>query len=88
MELKKRFCSKPILITPNPTLPFIVEVDAAELRVGPILSQRSPQDQKVHGHWKWMDFRQLTKKIAHSVKTGLESSNIEAIIYHNMQTPH
>ncbi|KAJ8343397.1 hypothetical protein SKAU_G00307260 [Synaphobranchus kaupii] len=48
MELKRRFSSEPILITPNPSLPFIVEVDASELGAGAILSQHSPVDRKLH----------------------------------------
>lgn len=48
IELRRRFSSEPILITPNPSLPFIVEVDASELGVGAILSQRSSSDGKVH----------------------------------------
>ena len=37
-ELKRRFCLQLILITPSPSLPFIVEVDASEVGVGAILS--------------------------------------------------
>uniref|UniRef100_A0A8C1UQM8 Gypsy retrotransposon integrase-like protein 1 n=1 Tax=Cyprinus carpio TaxID=7962 RepID=A0A8C1UQM8_CYPCA len=47
-ELKKRFSSAPILITPDPTRQFIVEVDASEVGVGAVLSQRSPLDNKLH----------------------------------------
>ena len=47
-KLKRRFCSQPILITPSPSLPFIVEVDSSEVRVGAILSQRSPFNNKLH----------------------------------------
>ena len=47
-KLKRRFTSEPILTTPNPSLPFIVEVDASELGVGAILSQRAPLDGKIH----------------------------------------
>ncbi|KAJ8359222.1 hypothetical protein SKAU_G00157470 [Synaphobranchus kaupii] len=47
-ELKRRFCSEPILIIPNLSLPFVVEVDASELGVGAILSQHSPLDRKLH----------------------------------------
>ena len=47
-ELKRRICSQPILITPNPSLPFVVEVDASEVGVGAILSHRSPLDNKLH----------------------------------------
>ena len=47
-ELKSRFTSKPILVTPNPSLPFVVEVDASEVGVGAILSQRASHDNKLH----------------------------------------
>ncbi|KAI4899242.1 hypothetical protein NFI96_006039 [Prochilodus magdalenae] len=47
-ELKRRLTSAPILHLPDPELPFEVEVDASEVGVGAILSQRSGQDQKLH----------------------------------------
>ena len=47
-KLKSRFISAPILITPDPTRQFVVEVDASEVGVGAVLSQRSPLDDKVH----------------------------------------
>ena len=47
-ELKSRFTSAPILIFPDPSRQFIVEVDASDTGVGGILSQRSAEDQKVH----------------------------------------
>ncbi|WP_353802541.1 ribonuclease H family protein, partial [Shigella sonnei] len=46
--LKERFTSAPILVTPDVTRQFIVEVDASEVGVGAILSQRSQSDDKVH----------------------------------------
>ncbi|KAG1943781.1 retrotransposable element [Pimephales promelas] len=46
--LKNRFTSAPILITPDISKQFIVEVDASEVGVGAILSQRSLADNKVH----------------------------------------
>ncbi|XP_023806908.1 uncharacterized protein LOC105356774 isoform X2 [Oryzias latipes] len=46
-ELKYRFTSAPVLITPDPGRQFIVEVDASDTGIGAILSQRS-QDNKVH----------------------------------------
>uniref|UniRef100_A0A8C1U5W3 Gypsy retrotransposon integrase-like protein 1 n=1 Tax=Cyprinus carpio TaxID=7962 RepID=A0A8C1U5W3_CYPCA len=47
-RLKNLFSTAPILITPNTSNQFIVEVDASEVGVGAILSQRSPSDGKVH----------------------------------------
>ncbi len=47
-KLKSRFVSAPILKNPDPSRQFIVEVDASEVGVGAILSQRSPSDNKVH----------------------------------------
>ncbi|KAM9421437.1 uncharacterized protein ACWYII_021537 [Salvelinus alpinus] len=46
--LKKRFTSAPILVTPDVTKQFIVEVDVSEVGVGAILSQRFQSDDKVH----------------------------------------
>lgn len=47
-ELKCRFTSAPILVTPDPAQQFVVEVDALEVGVGAVLSQKSPQDNKLH----------------------------------------
>ncbi|KAI2649346.1 Transposon Tf2-9 polyprotein [Labeo rohita] len=47
-KLKKLFSSAPILITPDTTRQFIVEVDASSVGVGAVLSQRSPLDNRVH----------------------------------------
>ncbi|KAG1935783.1 retrotransposable element [Pimephales promelas] len=47
-KLKGRFVSAPILITPDPSRQFVVEVDAPEVGVGAVLSQRSPSDDKMH----------------------------------------
>ncbi len=46
-RLKKLFSSAPILLHPDPELPFIVEVDASEVGVGAVLSQRSVSDNRV-----------------------------------------
>lgn len=47
-KLKHRFTTAPILVHPNPKLPFIVEVDASDVGAGAILSQRLENDSKVH----------------------------------------
>uniref|UniRef100_A0A9J8DDL7 Reverse transcriptase/retrotransposon-derived protein RNase H-like domain-containing protein n=1 Tax=Cyprinus carpio carpio TaxID=630221 RepID=A0A9J8DDL7_CYPCA len=47
-KLKSRFGSAPILIAPDPSRQFLVEVDASEVGVGAVLSQRSPSDNKMH----------------------------------------
>ncbi len=47
-NLKSRFVSAPILIAPDPTRQFVVEVDASEVGVGAVLSQRSSSDDKMH----------------------------------------
>ncbi|KAI2647019.1 Transposon Tf2-9 polyprotein [Labeo rohita] len=47
-KLKKLFSSAPILITPDTTRQFIVEVDASNVGVGAVLSQRSPLDNRIH----------------------------------------
>ncbi|KAI2657893.1 Transposon Tf2-6 polyprotein [Labeo rohita] len=47
-KLKKSFSSAPILITPDTTRQFIVEVDASNVGVGAVLSQRSPLDNRIH----------------------------------------
>ena len=47
-ELKRQFTSAPILLQPDPNRQFIVEVDASDVGVGAILSQRSAKDEKVH----------------------------------------
>ena len=47
-RLKKSFSTAPILSLPDPALQFIVEVDASDLGVGAILSQRSVKDNKIH----------------------------------------
>ncbi len=47
-KLKGCFVSAPILIAPDPSRQFVVEVDASEEGVGAVLSQRSSSDDKVH----------------------------------------
>ncbi len=47
-NLKGRFSSSPILVTPDPTRQFVVEVDASEVGVGAVLSQRTSSDDKMH----------------------------------------
>ncbi len=47
-KLRGRFVSAPILRAPDPTRQFVVEVDASEVGVGAVLSQRATSDDKVH----------------------------------------
>lgn len=47
-NLKTMFANAPVLIHPDPDLQFVVEVDASDSGMGPILSQRPPADQKLH----------------------------------------
>ncbi|KAI2646204.1 Transposon Tf2-9 polyprotein [Labeo rohita] len=47
-KLKSCFVSAPILVTPDPSRQFVVEVDASEVGVGAVLSQRSATDDKMH----------------------------------------
>ncbi|KAL0185788.1 hypothetical protein M9458_017458, partial [Cirrhinus mrigala] len=47
-KLKSRFVSAPILVAPDPTRQFVVEVDASEMGVGAVLSQRSASDDRMH----------------------------------------
>uniref|UniRef100_A0A8C6VUD0 Gypsy retrotransposon integrase-like protein 1 n=1 Tax=Nothobranchius furzeri TaxID=105023 RepID=A0A8C6VUD0_NOTFU len=45
--LVHRVTTAPILVYPDPTRPFVVEVDASEVGAGAVLSQRGP-DSKIH----------------------------------------
>ncbi len=47
-KLKGCFVSAPILIAPDPSRQFVVEVDASEVGVGAVLFHRSSSDDKVH----------------------------------------
>ncbi|KAI2650603.1 Transposon Tf2-8 polyprotein [Labeo rohita] len=47
-NLKSRFVSAPILVAPDPTRQFVVEVDASEVGVGAVLSQHSASDDRMH----------------------------------------
>ncbi|KAL1021133.1 hypothetical protein UPYG_G00009230, partial [Umbra pygmaea] len=47
-DLKQRFTSAPVLLQPDPSRQFIVEVDASDTGIGAVLSQRSSVDGKVH----------------------------------------
>ncbi|XDV54467.1 hypothetical protein PO909_022751 [Leuciscus waleckii] len=47
-NLKSRFVSAPILVAPDPTRQFVVEVDASEVGVGAVLSQRASSDDKMY----------------------------------------
>ena len=46
-QLKRLFTSAPVLSHPDPSLQFVVEVDASDVGVGAVLSQRAP-DGKLH----------------------------------------
>lgn len=46
--LKSRFITAPVLSIPDPEQQFIVEVDASNVGVGTVLSQRSPKNGKVY----------------------------------------
>lgn len=46
--LKDRFTSSPILLMPDSERQFVVEVDASDVGVGTVLSQRSGTDHKLH----------------------------------------
>ncbi|KAI7809155.1 hypothetical protein IRJ41_000814, partial [Triplophysa rosa] len=47
-SLKQHFTSAPILVLPDPELPFVLEVDASDVGVGAVLSQRSKNTHKLH----------------------------------------
>ncbi|KAK5911796.1 hypothetical protein CesoFtcFv8_001732 [Champsocephalus esox] len=47
-ELKRLFTTAPVLIHPDSSRQFVVEVDASNTKVGAVLSQRSEQDQQLH----------------------------------------
>ncbi len=47
-KLKSCFVSAPILVAPDPSRQFVVEVDTSEVGVGTVLSQRSSADYKMH----------------------------------------
>ncbi len=47
-KLKSCFVSAPILVAPDPSRQFVVEVDVSEVGVGVVLSQRSSSDGKMH----------------------------------------
>ena len=46
--LNRHFVTAPILRHPDPGQPFVVEVDASDIGVGAILSQRSVEDERLH----------------------------------------
>ncbi len=47
-KLRSYFVSAPIFVAPDPSRQFVVEVDASEVGVGAVLSQRSSTDGKMH----------------------------------------
>lgn len=46
-HLKNLFTSAPVLVQPDPSLQFVVEVDACDTGVGAVLFQRSCPDRKL-----------------------------------------
>ena len=46
-DLKRHFTSAPVLVDPDPSRPFVVEVDPSDSGIGGVLSQASA-DQKMH----------------------------------------
>ena len=46
--MTETFTTAPVLTVPDPSLQFMVEVDASDVGVGAILSQRSQVDNKLH----------------------------------------
>lgn len=46
--LKRTFVSAPVLKTPDPNKPFILEVDASEVGIGAVLSQRQGSPERLH----------------------------------------
>lgn len=47
-ELQRYFTSVPILVHPDPSKQFIMEIDTSESSIGAILSQQTEPDQKLH----------------------------------------
>lgn len=47
-HLKSLFTCAPILVHPDPNRQFVVEVNASDVGVDAVLSQRDPVDQKLH----------------------------------------
>lgn len=47
-KLKRLFTSAPVLNQPDPAQQFVVEVDASDMGVGAVLSQRRGLDSKLH----------------------------------------
>lgn len=47
-HLKRMFVTAPILKHPNPSLPFVVEVDAADMGIGAVLSQWTGEPRSLH----------------------------------------
>ena len=47
-ELKRRFSTAPVLVQPDPTRQFIIEVDASDVGAGAVLSQMAVGDDKLH----------------------------------------
>lgn len=48
LELKNNLIAAPVLILPDASQQFVVEVDASDVGIGAALSQPSPQDGRLH----------------------------------------
>lgn len=47
-KLKHQFTTAPVLVHPDPSIRFVVEVDASDTGVGAILSQKQGPENKLH----------------------------------------
>ena len=47
-QIKNLLCSKPVLSTPNPSKPFILQVDACDYGVGAVLLQENLETKSLH----------------------------------------
>jgi hypothetical protein len=75
--LKHWFTTTPISIHLDPSCQFMVEVDASDIRVGAVLSQRSAQDQKLHP-CAFLSHRLITTERNYDVGNRVEG--VEALV--------